>query len=357
MGICSSAFKLLRVNCDTFYIMSKNIEFELGRNSDDINFCLQSETNDFCKSTTTFVTERKNTHFATYWKPKRCIKGIVFICHGYAEYIGPNYEEIAQRLCKTGLFVFGHDHKGHGRSSGSRVLVKSMDDYVNPVLYHISEVKSWPDCKDKPVFLLGHSMGGLISLFTLLKEQSLFAGFIGIGPLCEVSPSVATPIRKRLVWGLKTIWPTFTMGAMEGAAVTRDEEVAKRNCSDPLTWQGGFKIGHAYVLLRSCEKIQKRLPDIKLPILVLQGEKDELVSPEAAQNIVLECSSNDKEYIMYPGAKHALHVELEDVKADLFQKLDDWIENHINPNSMEMTSGKVKKDTNTLGLENKLDEY
>jgi len=76
------------------------------------------------------------------------------------------------------------------------------------------------------------------------------------------------------------------------------------------------------VLLRSCEKIQKRLQDIKLPILVLQGEKDELVSPEAAQSIVLESSSKDKEYIMYPDAKHALHVELEDVKADLFQKLD-----------------------------------
>jgi len=200
-------------------------------------------------------------------------------------------------------------------------------------------------------------MGGLISLFTLLKDQSLFAGFIGIGPLCQVSPLVATPFRKWMVWGLKTVWPTFTMGAMEGAAVTRDEEVAKRNCSDPLTWQGGFKIGHAYVLLRSCEKIQKRLQDIKLPILVLQGEKDELVSPEAAQNIVLESSSKDKEYIMYPGAKHALHVELEDVKADLFQKLDDWIQNHINPNSIEMKRAEVKNDTNTLTLENKLDEH
>merc|ERR1711981_526767 len=120
------------------------------------------------------------------------------------------------------------------------------------------------------------------------------------------------------------------MGAMEGGAVTRDELVAKRNCSDPLTWQGGFKIGHAYVLLRSCENIQKRLTEVNLPLLILQGEKDELVSPAAAQKIVLECSSTDREYVMYPDAKHALHVELEDVKKDLFMRLNTWLKKRSN---------------------------
>ena len=119
-----------------------------------------------------------------------------------------------------------------------------MNNYVKPVLRHVNAVSNWPENKDKPVFLVGHSMGGLISLSTLLEEQKLFSGFIGIGALCEVSPVVATPFRKWAVWLLKSVWPTFAMGTKEGGVVTRDEKVSKRNCSDRLTCQGGFKIGH-----------------------------------------------------------------------------------------------------------------
>ena len=82
---------------------------------------------------------------------------------------------------------------------------------------------------------------------------------------------------------------------------------------------------HADVLMKSCECIQKRLKELKVPILVLQGGKDELVSPEAAQKIVQESSSSDKQYVLYPDAKHALHVELEDVKLDVFEKISSWM--------------------------------
>merc|ERR1711894_564652 len=135
---------------DARTIMDQHIKFNVDQNSNEIKFCIESETNDFSKETTAFVIDKTNTYFATYWKPKCPNKGLIFICHGYAEYIGPNYEEMAQHLCKMGFLVFGHDHKGHGRSSGSRVLVKSMDDYVKPVISHILEVKSWSTNKDKP---------------------------------------------------------------------------------------------------------------------------------------------------------------------------------------------------------------
>merc|ERR1712088_1217669 len=131
-----------------------------------------------------------------------------------------------------------------------------------------------------------------------------------------------------MAWMLKTVWPTFQIGAIEGEAVTRDETVAKRNSTDILTYQGGFKIGHAYVLLKSCANLQKRLNEVRLPILVLQGEKDEIVSPEAAQKIVQDCSSIDKKYVAYPDAKHALHVELPDVKRDVLNRISVWLIDH-----------------------------
>jgi alpha-beta hydrolase superfamily lysophospholipase len=73
-----------------------------------------------------------------------------------------------------------------------------MNDYVDPVLAHVEAVRQWPDFKDKPIFILGHSMGGLITLFTLFKNEDLFKGAILMGPLLEVDPEMATPVKKFL---------------------------------------------------------------------------------------------------------------------------------------------------------------
>ena len=128
------------------------------------------------------------TFYATYWKPEHgedisedSINALVFICHGYAEYLCNDYDEIAT-LCATqlggGCLVFGHDHVGHGRTTaGDRVQAKSMDEFVDPIIAHIEAVQQWENCGKGtlPVFLVGHSLGGLISLFTLFKKQEMFS--------------------------------------------------------------------------------------------------------------------------------------------------------------------------------------
>ena len=108
------------------------------------------------------------------------LSALVFVCHGYAEYVSDSYDELAKHLSTQlgdGCLVFGHDHIGHGRTTaGERVLINEMDDFVDPVIAHIQAVQKWTSCSDKklPVFILGHSMGGLISLFSLFKKQTLF---------------------------------------------------------------------------------------------------------------------------------------------------------------------------------------
>ena len=70
--------------------------------------------------TSNFKLGSDDTYFVTYWKPKgmRNPKGLVFICHGFADYFGQCYDGIAEALVQRGYLVFGHDHIGHGRSSG-----------------------------------------------------------------------------------------------------------------------------------------------------------------------------------------------------------------------------------------------
>ena len=127
------------------------------------------------------------TFFATYWKPGQGeeivtddVHALVFISHGYAEYLGDSYEEVAKQLSIQlggGSLVFGHDHVGHGRTTaGDRAFLNDMDEFVDPIIAHIEAIQNWKNCGSGklPVFLVGHSMGGLISLFTLFKKQSLF---------------------------------------------------------------------------------------------------------------------------------------------------------------------------------------
>merc|ERR1711953_340243 len=121
-------------------------------------------TDVFKKETSTFELNNEK-FFATYWRPRE-VKALIFFCHGYAEYLSASYDEVAEILVKEGFLIFGHDHVGHGRSSGQRVQVSSIQDYVQPVLAHVKKVQRDYNA-DLPLFILGHSMGGLISINVL----------------------------------------------------------------------------------------------------------------------------------------------------------------------------------------------
>jgi len=289
------------------------------------------------------------TFFSTYWKPgegaqigQGSVNALVFICHGYCEYIGEAYEELGKQLSLQlgkGCLVFGHDHIGHGRTTvGDRALVNEMDEFVDPIIAHVEAVQKWSNCGEGnlPVFLVGHSMGGLISLFTLFKKQSLFQGFIGIGPLVMIDPDMATPSKKFLAKQMQSYFPKFSLpsfiDAIDIEQITRDKEVVEKIRKDKLRYHGGTKARLGWVLLQSCEIAQNNLSNLTLPLLVLQGEKDKLVVPAGAKMIHDNSSSTDKEYKEYPDAMHQLLVELEDVKSDAHTRILDWMNNRLNKN-------------------------
>ena len=131
----------------------------------------------------------------------RKINALIFVVHGYAEYLSNDYDEIARHWSQQvggGALVFGHDHMGHGRTTvGKRALITDMRDFTGPIIAHVKEIQKLMERSDKKlsVFIAGHSMGGLISLNTILEQSELFNGFIGIGPLVKISPSAMTPVK------------------------------------------------------------------------------------------------------------------------------------------------------------------
>ena len=284
-------------------------------------------TDVFKKETSTFELNNEK-FFATYWRPRE-VKALIFFCHGYAEYLSASYDEVAEILVKEGFLIFGHDHVGHGRSSGHRVQASCMQDYVQPVLAHVKKVQR--DYDDLPLFILGHSMGGLITINALLAEQEVFQGVVLMGPLVMMNPIYATPFKKLFANMFCKILPSFTIGELIPDDITRDKAVVERVKGDPLNWHGGFRALLINVLLQSTDGLADgtALKKITTPSLVIQGQLDKLVYPPGAQFFHDNVGSTDKKLVIHEQGFHNLYVELEDVKNLALKDTRDWLLQHL----------------------------
>src|SRR5260370_14501545 len=88
--------------------------------------------------------------------------GVVVIVHGYGEHIR-RYRSTAAELAACGFAVFGSDLRGHGRSGGRRAYIRRFDEYTADVVATITEARARTR-DDLPLFLLGHSLRGLVAL-------------------------------------------------------------------------------------------------------------------------------------------------------------------------------------------------
>ena len=122
----------------------------------------------------TFKTTDGLDIFAQWWRPGVGPKAVVVIVHGYAEH-SSRYIHVAEHLIRHGYAVYAFDLRGHGRSEGTRAFVRSFDDYLADLACFLTRVnKREPG---KPIFLLGHSMGGtIVTLFAATRQTGVRGG-------------------------------------------------------------------------------------------------------------------------------------------------------------------------------------
>ena len=107
--------------------------------------------------------------------------------------------------------------------------------------------------------------------------------------------------------------------------------MVQRVKQDPLCWHGGVRTLQGHVILTATDALLdgKLLKSISTPVILFQGEKDQLVSPEGAPFFHDNVGSRDKRLLTYPEAYHNLYVELEEVKAVVIHETCDWIVKHL----------------------------
>lgn len=260
--------------------------------------------------------------FCRYWEPAGPPRALVFVSHGAGEHSGP-YEGIAQTLKDQSLLVFAHDHVGHGQSEGERMNIKDFEIYIRDVLQHVDLMKSRHP--DLPVFILGHSMGGAISILTACERPNDFTGVVLIGPMIQLNSESATPFKVCMAKVANYMLPSLNLGPIESKWISRDKTQVEAYENDELIYHGGMRVSFAVQLMGATARIKKEIPSINWPFLILHGDADKLCDIGGSEMMYENAQSLDKKLKIYEGAYHALHHELPEVAESVLKEVSSWI--------------------------------
>ncbi|XP_032762022.1 monoglyceride lipase isoform X3 [Rattus rattus] len=264
--------------------------------------------------------------FCRYWEPSGTPKALIFVSHGAGEHCG-RYDELAQMLKRLDMLVFAHDHVGHGQSEGERMVVSDFQVFVRDLLQHVNTVQK--DYPEIPVFLLGHSMGGAISILAAAERQTHFSGMILISPLILANPESASTLKVLAAKLLNFVLPNISLGRIDSSVLSRNKTEVDRYNSDPLICHAGVKVCFGIQLLNAVSRVERAMPRLTLPILLLQGSADRLCDSKGAYLLMESSPSQDKTLKMYEGAYHVLHKELPEVTNSVLHEINTWVSHRI----------------------------
>jgi len=214
-----------------------------------------------------------------YWLPENEPEAILLVVHGLAEHSG-RYMNVVNFLVPSGYAVYGIDHIGHGKSDGKKGYVQRFEDYTTTLKKYFDMIRGWHP--EKPIFLVGHSMGGLISAAYLLKYQDELSGAVLSGPGIKVPDNISQAI---IIAGniLSFIMPKTGLVQLDAEGVSRDPVVVDAYASDPLVYTGKITARLGAELLKAMKRVTEQAPKIRLPIMIVHGSDDKLVDPSGAQ--------------------------------------------------------------------------
>ncbi len=258
--------------------------------------------------------------FTQSWRPAgEEPRAVLIVVHGLRDH-SSRYAELAEHLVGQGFAVYAFDLRGHGHSEGVRVHIDSFEEYLSDLDLFLARVRQQEP--GRPLFLLGHSMGGAIAtLFTLERKpplQGLLLSAPALKPGSDVSGALITTTRV-----LGGVLPNLKVLELDPKQFSRNPEVVRENETDPLVFQEGGPARTASALLTTLETLSERMEEVSLPLLVLHGTEDKVTDPEGSKALVQRARSSDKTLKLYEGLFHDLLHEPE--KAQVLADIQAWL--------------------------------
>jgi lysophospholipase len=244
---------------------------------------------------------------------------VVAVMHGYGEHCR-RYDELASYLVHKGHAVCLLDARGHGRSQGQRGHVSHFDEYVDDFTAFVGRVST--QHRGRPLYVLGHSNGGLVALRAILRGLEGVHGLVLTGPLLGLQARRKS-VPDALARLLSRVLPWLPLpNGIRAEDLTHDAALQAAHRQD--RWVHGFATPRWYwSMTLAAREALAAAPRLELPLLCVQGELDPIVDPARVAHFYAQAGSADKQLIVRPGELH--EVLNETARAELFKVIATWL--------------------------------
>jgi acylglycerol lipase len=244
---------------------------------------------------------------------------LLVLYHGLGEHTGL-YEPLAAALNAAGIAVWTHDHAGHGRSEGVRVLVDNIDHLLDDAETLLGLARAAHP--DVPLVITGHSLGATVA--TLLTAERLLPthhsprALVLAGSSLVHVPGADSALVDMLASGIDPMDLR-----KDPSEMSRDEAYAQQIREDPLTWQGGIRLETLQALGIAAARVSAVLESqvLDVPVLLLHGEKDDM-APAAGATAAARLLP-DARAVIFPDDLHNILNEID--RDNVYKVLIDFV--------------------------------
>lgn len=244
----------------------------------------------------------------------------IVLLHGYGDHC-TRYDWVMEKFADAGMNVFAYDQRGHGHSPGKRGYVDRFETFLDDLDAFREHIV--PDFADAPIFLLGHSMGGMVlARYAQTRDLSAVRGLIFSSPFLafpEETPAFLIALGPYVA----KVFPWLPVASVDNTGLSRDPAIVVATDQDPLAYHGKVAAHTGAEFTRMIQVIEKDVSHIVSPLLILHGTHDRVVSPSGSEMLHAKAAAKDKTLRLYDGGYHELYNDLD--KEQFMAEIVTWI--------------------------------
>jgi len=251
-------------------------------------------------------------------RPAGKARAVMVLIHGFNAHSG-YMTWPAEQFAAHGLAAYALDLRGRGKSEGERFYVEKFSDYLADVDTLVSQARS--ENPGLPVYVLGHSAGGVIAASYVFEHQKEIAGLVCISFAFDVG---LPHLVQLALEGVSHLAPHVHVYALNNKDFSRDPKAVERMNNDPLIAKESQPAETAAEMLKAAERLKTNMPAFTAPVLILHGTADKATRPAGSRYFYDHAGATDKTLRLYEGHFHDLlnDVDKEKVMADVQAWLD-----------------------------------
>jgi len=259
------------------------------------------------------------------WEPEGKPKAVVCFLHGLGDHTG-RFEHVGKVLKEAGYALFGFDLRGHGQTGGPRGHLPSLDALIQDIQQFVGlQKQSFPDT---PIFLYGHSLGGVFMLMYSIQHDKGLNGLIVTG-LALRSPLLEQKAKVTLINVLGSLLPGLTIPTgLDPTTISRDPGVVQKYISDPLVHDKS-SLAFAKSSFIAIDFCFAHAHELGIPMLLMHGTEDKLVYPRGSEEFLKLAGETNKDVTLklWDGLYHEIHNEPE--QAEVLKFMIEWLDKHL----------------------------